>query len=270
MDTPLKTCRVCRQSKGIDQFSLHDNRKPNNYRSECKACRNAAASTKHFSEHGPSKRKPLPPYTGPGKESLQAYGRRYREVRREEVKQIKRTWIAKPKNRAKETAGAARRRAENDNYREWREANQPNVNARAAARAKERRRTDEDYRIGSLIRSRMNDGLRRAVARKSVGSEALLGCTFQQARDHLFSLFTPNMTIEAFMAGKIHIDHKIPCCAFDLTRKSEQCKCFHYSNLQPLWGPNNLAKGGKERSSVEFAKRCAAMQVFDVEVVAAF
>ena len=44
---------------------------------------------------------------------------------------------------------------------------------------------------------------------------------------------------------EIHIDHIKPCAKFDLTKKEEQEKCFHYTNLQPLWACDNLMKGSK-------------------------
>ena len=39
-----------------------------------------------------------------------------------------------------------------------------------------------------------------------------------------------------------HIDHIKPCISFDLTKEEEQKKCFHWSNLQPLWAKENIAK----------------------------
>jgi hypothetical protein len=45
--------------------------------------------------------------------------------------------------------------------------------------------------------------------------------------------------------GKWHTDHIIPCAAFDLSDPKQQTKCFHYSNIQPLWAEENLRKGAK-------------------------
>jgi len=39
-----------------------------------------------------------------------------------------------------------------------------------------------------------------------------------------------------------HVDHRIPCNAFDLSDPEQQRLCFWYRNLQPLWGFDNLSK----------------------------
>ena len=45
--------------------------------------------------------------------------------------------------------------------------------------------------------------------------------------------------------GNWHIDHIIPCNAFDLNNEFEKRACFHYTNLQPLWACDNIKKGCK-------------------------
>ena len=45
--------------------------------------------------------------------------------------------------------------------------------------------------------------------------------------------------------GEWHIDHIKPCDKFDLSKEIEIEKCFHYKNLQPLWGLDNLSKGAR-------------------------
>jgi len=48
-----------------------------------------------------------------------------------------------------------------------------------------------------------------------------------------------------------HIDHIIPCDAFNLIEEEEQLKCFHYTNLQPLWAEENLRKSNNLLIEVE-------------------
>ena len=69
----------------------------------------------------------------------------------------------------------------------------------------------------------------------------LIGCTPQQLKDYLESKFLEGMSWEN--RDEWHIDHIIPCASFDLTKVEEQQKCFHYTNLQPLWAVDNLKKG---------------------------
>jgi len=57
--------------------------------------------------------------------------------------------------------------------------------------------------------------------------------------------FKPGMTWDNYGYYGWHIDHKVPCSNFDLSKPEEQYKCFHYTNLQPLWAEENLIKGGK-------------------------
>ena len=75
----------------------------------------------------------------------------------------------------------------------------------------------------------------------------LLGCSRDHLRRHLESRFQPGMTWENYGRYGWHVDHVIPCSAFDLTNPDEVRKCFHFSNLQPLWWRDNIIKGGASR-----------------------
>jgi hypothetical protein len=77
------------------------------------------------------------------------------------------------------------------------------------------------------------------MSRKVDHSDQLLGCTIYEFRKHLESKFLPTMTFDNY--GSLwHIDHIIPCAHFNLIIEEEQRKCFHYSNLQPLFAVTTI------------------------------
>jgi hypothetical protein len=84
----------------------------------------------------------------------------------------------------------------------------------------------------------------KGEAVKSAPTFKLLGCDRQQLVVYLESQFQPGMSWDNYGFGhnKWVIDHILPCASFDLSKPEEQRKCFHYTNLQPLWWRDNLAK----------------------------
>lgn len=116
-------------------------------------------------------------------------------------------------------------------------------NAYCRKYAKRRRRTDPEYRIKRNLRGALNAALKGAP--KSAPTMELIGCTSQELRQHLESQFQEGMSWDNYGQPGWEIDHVIPCAAFDLTDPEQQKACFHYTNLQPLWGPDNLAKSDK-------------------------
>lgn len=73
-------------------------------------------------------------------------------------------------------------------------------------------------------------------------SLSLLGCSVKEFKVYFENLFKEVMSWDKVLSGEIHIDHIIPCCSFDFTIEGNQYKCFHYSNLQPLWVKDNCEK----------------------------
>lgn len=114
---------------------------------------------------------------------------------------------------------------------------------RVTAYYRNRRHTDPAYAMEVRLRNRLGELIRKSGARKAGNTVELLGCSVQQLVAHIESLFLPGMSWEN--RSQWHIDHKRPCKSFDLTDPVQQRACFHFSNLQPLWGPDNLRKGAK-------------------------
>jgi hypothetical protein len=101
----------------------------------------------------------------------------------------------------------------------------------------EREKVDIQYKIKRRLRARLS---KLTKGNRPFSSIDALGCSIVDFRNHLESLWQEGMTWENY--GDWHIDHIIPCAAFDLTKESEVKKCFHFSNLQPLWEKDNLKK----------------------------
>jgi hypothetical protein len=94
-----------------------------------------------------------------------------------------------------------------------------------------------------IISSRIKTALKNNS--KSLHTMELIGCSIKELKEHLEKQFKPGMTWNNHGLYCWHIDHIIPCCNFDLTKIEEQKKCFHYTNLQPLWAKENLTKNKK-------------------------
>ena len=116
---------------------------------------------------------------------------------------------------------------------------------RTSTRRYQRRLRAENlhYKIRMTLTSRIKVAVKAATTDKCYKTMDLLGCTIDHVRQHLEAQFTDGMTWDNH--GEWHIDHIKPCASFDLTDADQQRECFNYTNLQPLWAKDNLAKGAK-------------------------
>ncbi len=103
--------------------------------------------------------------------------------------------------------------------------------------------SNKEAKIRHNLRVRINHVLQGKI--KSGGTIELLGCTAEFLAMHIEQQFKDGMSWENYGRNGWHIDHIIPCSSFDLTDPEQQRKCFHYSNLQPLWAEDNLRKSDK-------------------------
>ncbi len=106
---------------------------------------------------------------------------------------------------------------------------------------KNRAKLDINFRLKRYLSNRIYQALRGNS--KSLSTMELIGCSISKLKHHLESKFKKGMSWKNY--GKWHVDHIKPCCRFDLSKPEEQRKCFHYTNLQPLWAKDNLEKSDK-------------------------
>jgi len=113
-----------------------------------------------------------------------------------------------------------------------------------------RKKIDLDYRILEGLRSRLHKALKNQNCVKNTRTMHLIGCNIDNLKRHIEKQFIENMSWDNYGYYGWHIDHIRPCVSFDLTKPTEQKKCFNYKNLQPMWGVNNMAKGSKYNGKI--------------------
>jgi hypothetical protein len=111
-----------------------------------------------------------------------------------------------------------------------------------------------DRKVAKDLRSRINDVLNGKT--KYYGLYEVVGCSLDFLKNHLESQFTEIMNWDNHTRSGWHIDHIIPCSAFDFNIPAHQRACFHWTNLQPMWGKFNIQKGNKY-SQEDFDKHLA-------------
>lgn len=117
---------------------------------------------------------------------------------------------------------------------------------RGSSYIKNRLKTDTLFRLLYNLRSRVNKAVKNNY-KKSRTTLELLGCTIPELKQHLQKQFKKGMNWKNYGKGKKkwHIDHIKQCSIFDLSKLKEQRKCFHYTNLRPLWAKENLSRKKK-------------------------
>lgn len=161
------------------------------------------------------------------KEEIKERNKRYRNLPHVKAKrqEINKLYRDKNKERIKKVKKAYYDLKGNDQAKKWQKKMMGDIN----------------FRMKKNLRGRIYVALKRGV--KSESTMKLLGCSIDYFKKYFESLFTDGMNWEVYLEGGIHIDHIIACKHFDLTKPEEQKKCFHYTNLQPLWELDNLRKG---------------------------
>lgn len=132
--------------------------------------------------------------------------------------------------------------------KEWRERNKDAVAASQRMWEKENYSTNIQYKLGVVLRHRLQYALRKWPGVRVGSAVRDLGCTIPELVIHLEKLFQSGMTWSNH--GQWHIDHITPLAVFDLTNREQLLQACHYTNLQPLWAKENQQKSKKLVSDI--------------------
>jgi hypothetical protein len=158
-------------------------------------------------------------------EYLREYKRIYNAAHREQNKASSARWLKRNKGRRKQ----------------YYASNRVERNALRRDYKKRKRQNDPNFQITENLRTRIWKAIKVDAGTKQQTTAAMLGCSIASFRMYLESKFEPGMSWENYGYGW-HVDHIMPCAIFDLTKPDHQKRCFHFSNLQPLWANDNLTK----------------------------
>jgi hypothetical protein len=123
----------------------------------------------------------------------------------------------------------------------YREKNKDKKNEYIRNYRKNRRLSDPVFKITESMRSRLIRYFKSNNLTKHNKTFNLVGITPENLRHYLESKFLDGMNWDNY--GEWHIDHIIP---LSLAKTEDDLnKLCHFTNLQPLWGVDNIKKSNK-------------------------
>ena len=130
-------------------------------------------------------------------------------------------------------------------HSKWREKNKEHLRETRNKYERNRKHNDPMYKLIANFRTALCTVLKENNLTKCGHYFEILGYSPEDLKQHLDGLLTDGMTWENY--GEWHVDHIIPITSFNFTSvyDEEFKKCWSLSNLQPMWGEDNIRKSNK-------------------------
>lgn len=127
--------------------------------------------------------------------------------------------------------------------KKWRDKNKDKVRNYQSKKNRERYNKDILFKLITNYRNRLKDIFRDNNLIKKNRSIDYLGCDTTFLKKYLEDKFSEGMTWDNKGFYGWHIDHIIPLS--EAKNEEDVIKLSHYTNLQPLWGKDNMKKGNR-------------------------
>lgn len=121
-------------------------------------------------------------------------------------------------------------------------AHRTEIQRRQTAYQRNRSKVDPKFKISGALRNRLRRFINTEY--KSANFTQLLGCTYEDLMLWLEFQFESDMNLNNH--GELwHYDHVIPCSLFNQSDSYEQEKCWHWTNIKPMYKSDNMSKQNK-------------------------
>lgn len=159
--------------------------------------------------------------------------KKWRDNNKEYLSQNHKTWSEKNRDRL------------NQYHKEWREKNIDKHRENKRKYEKTRKDNDPIYKLINNFRTAIYQVLKENNVQKNGHYFEILKYTPEELIVHLENQFTEGMTWDNY--GQWHVDHILPISLHNINEigDNEFMKCWSLSNLQPLWGDENIKKSNK-------------------------
>ena len=224
-----KTCSKCNEEKFLNEF-YKDKRGKDGRRADCGECNKQSVKVRN-AKNPEKSRERTKKWCLENPEKVKLY-------RKENLPRLRK--MAKERY-AKDAEYRKKRIEDSRSYRS--DPNNRRALQKTMKMARERNRQNPQWRIKMNLRRRMNTVLKKWT--KASSTTKLVGCSWEELRSHIESKFVDGMSWDNYGRFGWHLDHIEPCSKFDFSKIEDQKKCFHYTNLQPLWWKDNIAKADK-------------------------
>ena len=211
----FKTCTKCGQCEKHNKCKS----RRDGLQSQCVQCNKA-----HYEERKDDIRARHKAYREENKDKIHAQQKQHREENKDEI-----------------------RARQKKHY----EAHKDEINAQNTEYKRNRRQTDDAFRLLDTCRTRLRHALKGNL--KTATTLELIGCTSDELLEHLERTMSPEVRAHRDEGVEIVVDHIIPCAAFDFSIPEHQRVCFNYKNLQYLDAPTNMSKSDKLPDGFDFA-----------------
>lgn len=230
-----KVCRTCKIAKPAKDFA-NNKTATDGLQRECKQCqreyrkankdRNIAYQKQYYKDNKKQLLEQAKEYYEEHKEKINAYNRDYYKDYYQENKETIKDYREANRDRI---AGY---------QKEYREANKEEMKEYNREYQRVRYASDPIFALIKRMRTLVYNSLNNLGYTKKSRTHEIIGCSYEELRTHIESLFTEGMSWDN--RGDWHIDHRMPI-SWGKTEE-EIIALNHYKNLKPMWALDNNLK----------------------------